>query len=160
MPDIMIARLALRPMMSGNTNVAPNIATTCWAPSPTVLGQDSRSSGLTTAPGGGVEPSPYNFQPNAMPPPRETLRAAPIGAATSVGEADRKPREQAHKRHRRDLTGNARGGWQTSTPATLGRGRQSPCWPMLIARNATISDSRRDGSVVKLPSIRSSLPIR
>ena len=47
----MIARFGSSPMMIGNTNVAPNIATTCWAPSPIVLGQDSRSSGLTTSPG-------------------------------------------------------------------------------------------------------------
>ena len=44
-------------MTSGNTNVAPNIATTCWTPIPTVRGHDSRSSGRTTSPGGGVLPS-------------------------------------------------------------------------------------------------------
>ena len=57
MPDIMIARLGSSPMTIGNTNVAPNIATTCWAPRPTVRGHDSRSSGFTTSPGGGVFPS-------------------------------------------------------------------------------------------------------
>ena len=41
----MIARFGSSPMTSGKTNVAPNIATTCWAPMPTVRGQDSRSSG-------------------------------------------------------------------------------------------------------------------
>jgi hypothetical protein len=45
-------------MTSGNTNVPPNMATTCWAPNPTVRGQDSRSSGATAAPTGGVLPSP------------------------------------------------------------------------------------------------------
>ena len=40
MPLIMIASWALRPMISGKTKVAPNIATTCWAPSPTVLPHD------------------------------------------------------------------------------------------------------------------------
>src|SRR5690348_10803170 len=51
-----MASCGLSPMMMGKTNVAPNIATTCCAPSPTVRGQDSRSSGRTTAPGGGVLP--------------------------------------------------------------------------------------------------------
>ena len=45
MPLIMIASCGLRPMMIGKTNVAPNIATTCCAPRPTVAAQDSRSSG-------------------------------------------------------------------------------------------------------------------
>ena len=66
MPLIMIASCGLSPMMSGKTNVAPNIATTCWAPSPTVRPQLSRSSGLTTSPGARVLPSPCSFQPNAM----------------------------------------------------------------------------------------------
>ena len=34
MPQNMIARLGSSPMTSGKTNVAPNIATTCWAPRP------------------------------------------------------------------------------------------------------------------------------
>ena len=50
-PDMKIARFGSRPMMIGKTNVAPNIATTCWAPMPIVLCQGSRSSGLTTSPG-------------------------------------------------------------------------------------------------------------
>ena len=41
-PLIMIASWALRPMTSGKTKVAPNIATTCWAPRPIVLPHDSR----------------------------------------------------------------------------------------------------------------------
>jgi hypothetical protein len=56
-PDIMTARFGFRPMTIGNTNVAPNMATTCWAPSPTVRPTESRSFGRTTAPGGGVLPS-------------------------------------------------------------------------------------------------------
>ena len=66
MPLIMIASCGFSPMISGNTNVAPNIATTCWAPSPTVRPHDSRSSGATAAPGGGVLPSYTSFQPIAM----------------------------------------------------------------------------------------------
>ena len=66
MPLIRIARFASSPMMSGKTNVAPNIATTCWAPIPIVRGQESRSSGATDSPTGGVLPSPYSFQPNAI----------------------------------------------------------------------------------------------
>src|SRR4051794_34006463 len=66
MPDIMIARLGSSPITTGNTKVAPNIATTCCAPMPTVRPQESRSSGATTSPGGGVLPSPCNVQPNAI----------------------------------------------------------------------------------------------
>ena len=55
---IMIASCGLRPMTSGKTKVAPNIATTCWAPRPTVLPHDSRSSGATTSSGPKVLPSP------------------------------------------------------------------------------------------------------
>ena len=39
MPLNMIARLGSSPMTIGKTNVAPNIATTCWAPRPAVLPQ-------------------------------------------------------------------------------------------------------------------------
>src|SRR5690349_19207658 len=66
MPDIMIARLGSRPITTGKTNVAPNIATTCWAPMPTVLTHESRSSGLTTSPGASPRPSPCSFHPIAM----------------------------------------------------------------------------------------------
>ena len=66
MPDIMIARLGSSPITTGKTNVAPNIATTCCAPMPTVRPHESRSSGPTTSPGAGVRPSPCNFQPIAM----------------------------------------------------------------------------------------------
>ena len=51
MPENMIARLGSSPMTSGNTNVAPNIATTCWAPIPMVFGHGSRWSGATASPG-------------------------------------------------------------------------------------------------------------
>ena len=34
-----------KPVISGTVKVAPNIATTCCTPTPTVRGQDSRSSG-------------------------------------------------------------------------------------------------------------------
>lgn len=37
-----------KPVSAGTRKVAPNIATTCWAPMPTVRGQFSRSSGATT----------------------------------------------------------------------------------------------------------------
>ncbi len=37
-----------KPVSTGTRNVAPNIATTCWAPMPMVRGQLSRSSGATT----------------------------------------------------------------------------------------------------------------
>src|SRR4029079_17599289 len=51
MPLIMIARLALSPITIGKMNVAPNMATTCWAPRPTVLPQASRWCGATASPG-------------------------------------------------------------------------------------------------------------
>ncbi|BBY49766.1 hypothetical protein MARA_32340 [Mycolicibacterium arabiense] len=38
-----------KPVSTGTRNVAPNMATTCWAPIPMVRGQLSRSSGATTA---------------------------------------------------------------------------------------------------------------
>src|SRR5215217_1810845 len=56
-PLIMMASCGLSPITIGNTKVAPNIATTCCAPRPTIRGQDRRSSTRTTAPGGGVLPS-------------------------------------------------------------------------------------------------------
>jgi hypothetical protein len=64
-PLIMIASWALKPMRIGKTKVAPNIATTCCAPSPIVLPHDKRSSGATTSPGASRCPSPLSFQPNA-----------------------------------------------------------------------------------------------
>src|SRR5690625_1067396 len=45
-------------MTTGNTNVAPNIETTCCAPIPRVRGQLSRSMGPTTSPGRMFLPSP------------------------------------------------------------------------------------------------------
>ncbi|CAM5668941.1 hypothetical protein SANTM175S_05661 [Streptomyces antimycoticus] len=66
-PDIMIARLGSSPISTGATKLAPNMATTCCAPSPAVLGHDSRSSGLTTAPGAGVRPSPCRVQRTPRP---------------------------------------------------------------------------------------------
>src|SRR3569833_1393434 len=50
----------------GKTNVAPYIATTRWAPMPTVLPQESRSAGATTSPGARPRPSPCSFHPIAM----------------------------------------------------------------------------------------------
>ena len=61
MPENMIARLASNPMTSGNTNVAPNMATTCWAPTPTVLPQASRWCGATGSPGAGSTTSHLNI---------------------------------------------------------------------------------------------------
>ena len=47
-PLVRMASCGSRPIATGNRNVAPNMATTCWAPNPMVRGQDSRSSGRTT----------------------------------------------------------------------------------------------------------------
>ena len=49
-PDLKIARFAFSPVISGNTNVPPNIATMCWAPTPMVSNQDSLSAGRMIAP--------------------------------------------------------------------------------------------------------------
>src|SRR6478735_7400589 len=80
-PDIMMARFGSRPMINGKTNVAPNMATTCWAPTPIVLGQDSRSSGRTTAPSGSGLPSPTSFHPIAI---IHALSAPGSGAAVAL----------------------------------------------------------------------------
>src|SRR5215213_6871637 len=77
-PLIMMASCGLSPMTIGNTKVAPNIATTCWAPRPTIRGQDRRSSARTTAPGGGVLPSWTTRQLNrAMTCPFRGAAAGP-----------------------------------------------------------------------------------
>src|SRR4249919_1452867 len=60
-PENMIARLGSSPMTRGNTKVAPNIATTCWAPSPTILPHGSLSSGATGSPGAGVTTRQLNI---------------------------------------------------------------------------------------------------
>ena len=62
-PLIMGLSPQLAIMMSGKTNVAPNIATMCCAPRPRVRPHDRRSSGRTTSPTRGVEPSPWSFHP-------------------------------------------------------------------------------------------------
>ena len=51
------------PVSSGTRKVAPNIATTCWAPMPIVIGQARRSLGATTEPGLMLLPSPCRRQP-------------------------------------------------------------------------------------------------
>jgi hypothetical protein len=47
-PDISTATLGSKPIRIGASTVAPNIATTCWAPIANVCGQGSRSSGAIT----------------------------------------------------------------------------------------------------------------
>ena len=64
-PENRIARLGSSPITSGNTNVAPNMATTCWAPSPVVLPQLSRWSGATATPGAGSTRSHLNIDMDA-----------------------------------------------------------------------------------------------
>ena len=61
MPENMIARLGSSPITSGKTKVAPNIATTCWAPSPTVLPHGSLWCGATATPGAGSTTSHLNI---------------------------------------------------------------------------------------------------
>src|SRR4029078_6102562 len=51
-----------KPVSTGTRNVAPNIATTCWAPSPRVLGQLRRSSGATTKSGSDRESTGFHVR--------------------------------------------------------------------------------------------------
>jgi hypothetical protein len=53
MPDMRIATLGSKPISSGASTVAPNIAITCCTPRAAVCGQGRRSSGATTAPAAG-----------------------------------------------------------------------------------------------------------
>ena len=48
MPEKKRARFGSKPITSGATTVAPNIASTCWKPMASVPGQGSRSSGAIT----------------------------------------------------------------------------------------------------------------
>ena len=57
-PDIMSASWGLSPSRIGKIKVPPNMAMTCWAPSPAVRGQESRWFGATISPGRRVLPSP------------------------------------------------------------------------------------------------------
>ena len=82
-PLIMIASWGFSPMTSGKTNVAPNMATTCWAPRPAVLPHDRRSSGATTSLGPSVRPSPFNFQP------KPSAMALPLVKEIRAGRVDR-----------------------------------------------------------------------
>ncbi len=95
MPLIMIASWGFRPMISGKTKVAPNMATTCWAPSPMVLPQESRSSGATTSLGPTVLPSPWSFQPRAI----RLLLVPPVVVPPDAGGAHRAPRIHGVLRH-------------------------------------------------------------
>ncbi len=61
MPENMIARLGSSPMTIGKTNVAPNMATTCWAPRPAVRPQVRRWCGATASPGSGWTTSHLNI---------------------------------------------------------------------------------------------------
>ncbi|WP_418608495.1 hypothetical protein [Georgenia sp. SUBG003] len=69
------------PVSSGTRKVAPNMATTCWAPMPMVAGQLSRSCGATTSPGRRCLPSPWTVH---LPKP---LRAFIAPSRLSVAPA-------------------------------------------------------------------------
>src|SRR3954470_19918844 len=57
----LIGGLGSNPMTMGKTKVAPNIATTCWAPTPTVLPHGSRWLAATGSPGAGSTTSHLNI---------------------------------------------------------------------------------------------------
>ena len=64
-----------KPVRIGTRKVAPNIATTCCAPMPMVIGQARRSLGATTEPGFTVRPSPWIDQ--SKPRSLEMLKGSP-----------------------------------------------------------------------------------
>src|SRR6476620_10242162 len=101
----MIARLAFRPMMSGKTKVAPNMATTCWAPSPMVLPQASRWFGATASPGAGSTTSHLNID--------DTVDPFPLGL-DPVDQSPDNPQRSNAIRHprRRQLPKERRYDWQ------------------------------------------------
>ena len=91
-------------MITGTMNVAPNMATTCCRPMPTVIGTDSRSSGATTVPGSMLRPSPCSFQVNMSlivtigpPRPRADLRRTQDAGSTGVREDSRPDRSADHQ---------------------------------------------------------------
>ena len=87
MPLNRIARLGSRPITRGNTKVAPNIATTCWAPRPAVLPQPSRWSGATASPGAGSTTSHLNIDTSTTSPVPGTAPARPSRLVlTRVGD--------------------------------------------------------------------------
>ena len=51
MPEKKIVVVTGKPVSTGTSAVAPNIARMCWPPRPSMFGMSSRSFGLTTAPG-------------------------------------------------------------------------------------------------------------
>lgn len=67
MPEKNSVAVTGNPVIVGTRNVAPNIATTCWAPSPMVRGHVSRSPGRTISPSRMVLPSWWSVQFRAMP---------------------------------------------------------------------------------------------
>src|SRR3954451_21962517 len=99
-PENRIARLGSSPITNGNTNVAPNIATTCCAPSPAVLPHGSRSSGATGSPGAGFTSRQLNMvdiwcllDAQGTEPPRGEPHHTPVrpdfGGGTPGTRADR-----------------------------------------------------------------------
>src|SRR6478735_10114365 len=95
-PENMIARFGSSPMTSGKTNVAPNMATTCWAPTPTVLPQGSRWRGPTASPGWGSTTSHLNIDMTAHPfgvrtGPRPAQPSDPHLTPTTATDAEGTP---------------------------------------------------------------------
>ena len=82
MPEKKIVVLTGKPVSTGTSAVAPNIARMCCPPRPSMFGMFSRSSGRTTAPGSTVRPSPWIFQtlprPDPISPPSFALRHQPL----------------------------------------------------------------------------------
>src|SRR5688572_6607427 len=66
-PENRMARLGSSPITRGKTKVAPNMATTCWAPRPIVLPHGRRCIGSTACPGAGSTTSHLNIDMRRPP---------------------------------------------------------------------------------------------
>src|SRR5436190_4474912 len=101
MPEKKIVVVTGNPVRTGTSAVAPNMARMCWPPSPSMFGMCSRSSGLTTAPGSTVLPSPCSFHTLSTPvaislPPRgrvEIVPRLPAGGPAPDRDADQREQE-------------------------------------------------------------------
>ena len=69
MPEKKIVVVTGKPVSTGTSAVAPNMARMCWPPRPSMFGMSRRSFGLTTAPGATVRPSPWSFHTLSIPEP-------------------------------------------------------------------------------------------
>src|SRR4051794_24478188 len=113
-PENMMARLGSSPITSGNTNVAPNMATTCWAPSPTVLPHARRWWGATGSPGAGSTTSHLNS---------DDISAPSLGSRSFGSPPENPQRSDAH------LTPSTARSAEGTPVSLAGRGSPTPLVP-------------------------------